>query len=67
MHVLKRITWPHEVEYNNAGESTMFEEMNPNLFTFMEKESDPVKTIMLGQLQELMEDSEVDGWEAVKA
>ena len=33
----------------------------------MEKESEPVKTIMLGHLQELMEDSEVYGWKAVRA
>ena len=73
MQVLKRITWPHdEVVYDNAGEPAVYEEMHPVLFgnrylMVMERESEPVKIIMLAHLQELMEDLEVYGWEVVRA
>ena len=70
--VLKRTTWPHEVEYTSTGKPTAYEDMSVascvlGYITIMSAEDNSIRGKMLQHLEELMGDVGLYGWEHVHA
>ena len=70
--VVKRVTWPHEVVYSAAGKPAAYEDLSIPLFIkgyriVMKGEEGAIKDKMATHLEELMADTELYGWQRVRA
>ena len=70
--MVKSVRWPHEFVYTPTAQRVAYENISSMAFvdsyiTVMNRESLPLKKLMLAHLQELMEDWQKYEWPAVRA
>ena len=68
----KKVMWPHEVVYSNRGKPAVYEELFLSLFVkgyliTMKGEEGATKDKMVTNLEDLMEDLELYGWQKLRA
>ena len=70
--VVNKVTWPHEVVYSMESKPATYEDLSIPLFIKLymivtKEEKGPIKDKLATHLEELTADSELCGWQKVRA